>query len=140
MGSARRPQIATRAPVRASSSAVARPMPVPPPVTIAFLPAFASPASGDRKASTMLRSMPDEHAITVTGHDGVRLSGRVFGEPGAPGLLLHHGLASSQHIWDQMLPRLTRRMQVVTYDARGHGVSAKPSRGYGFDHIVGDAL
>lgn len=84
--------------------------------------------------------MPDEHAITVTGHEGVRLSGRVFGEPGAPGLLLHHGLASSQHIWDQMLPRLTRRMQVVTYDARGHGVSAKPSRGYGFDHIVGDAL
>ena len=32
-GSGRRPQIATRAPVRASSRAVARPMPVPPPVT-----------------------------------------------------------------------------------------------------------
>lgn len=86
--------------------------------------------------------MSDEHVIAVTGHGGVRLSARVFDHPlpGAPGLLLHHGLASSQHIWDQMLPRLKRRFRVVTFDARGHGVSAKPNRGYGFDHIVADAL
>ena len=38
-----------------------------------------------------------------------------------------------------MLPRLTRRFQVVTYDARGHGLSAKPSTGYGFDPVVEDA-
>ena len=77
----------------------------------------------------------------VTGDDGVKLSVRVFGaEPGAPGLLLHHGLASSQHIWDQMLPWLTRHMRVVTYDARGHGLSAKPNRGYGFDRVAADAL
>ena len=76
----------------------------------------------------------------VTGA-GVKLSARVFGaQSGAPGLLLHHGLASSQHIWDQMLPRLTRRLRVVTYDARGHGVSAKPNRGYGFDRVAADAL
>lgn len=77
----------------------------------------------------------------VTADGGVKLSARVFdSEPGAPGLLLLHGLASSQHIWDQMLPRLTRRLRVVTYDARGHGVSAKPNRGYGFDRVVADAL
>ncbi len=57
----------------------------------------------------------------------------------APGLLLHHGLASSQRIWDLMLPRLTRRFRVITYDARGHGLSAKPSSGYGFDPVVTDA-
>src|SRR5262249_61273989 len=58
----------------------------------------------------------------------------------APGLLLHHGLASSQRIWDLMLPSLTRHFRVVTYDARGHGRSAKPSWGYGFEHTRADAL
>ena len=72
---------------------------------------------------------------------GVRLAVRAYEGPStsAPGLLLHHGLASSQRIWDLMLPRLTRRFRVVTYDARGHGLSAKPSSGYGFDSIVADA-
>lgn len=89
----------------------------------------------------MLASMPEETITMVTGDGGVKLSARVFGaQPGAPGLLLHHGLASSQHIWDQMLPRLTRRLRVATYDARGHGVSAKPNRGYGFDRVATDAL
>lgn len=79
---------------------------------------------------------------TVRSSDGLRLSARVYPAPrkGAPGLLLHHGLASSQHIWDLMVPMLNRRFAVVTYDARGHGLSSKPSRGYGFDRIVEDML
>jgi pimeloyl-ACP methyl ester carboxylesterase len=84
---------------------------------------------------------PPFEGIDVVGAGGVRLAVRVHGAPStaAPGLLLHHGLASSQRIWDLMLPRLTRRFRVVTYDARGHGLSAKPSSGYGFDPIVADA-
>jgi pimeloyl-ACP methyl ester carboxylesterase len=80
--------------------------------------------------------------IDVEGAGGVRLAVRVHDAPttSAPaGLLLQHGLASSQRIWELMLPRLTRRFRVVTYDARGHGLSAKPSSGYGFDSIVADA-
>jgi len=79
--------------------------------------------------------------VDVAGAGGVRLAVRVHDAPStsAPGLLLHHGLASSQRIWDLMLPRLTRRFRVVTYDARGHGLSAKPSSGYGFDSVVADA-
>jgi pimeloyl-ACP methyl ester carboxylesterase len=79
--------------------------------------------------------------IDVAGTGGVRLAVRVHEAPStsAPSLLLHHGLASSQRIWDLMLPRLTRRFRVVTYDARGHGLSAKPSSGYGFDSVVADA-
>lgn len=80
--------------------------------------------------------------IDVPGDGGVRLAVRVHEAPGtsARGLLLHHGLASSQRIWDLMLPRLTRRFHVVTFDARGHGRSAKPPSHYGFDPVVADAL
>jgi pimeloyl-ACP methyl ester carboxylesterase len=39
-----------------------------------------------------------------------------------------------------MLPSFTRRVRVVTYDARGHGLSAKPTSGYGFEHVRADAL
>lgn len=78
----------------------------------------------------------------VSGDGGVTLAARVHEGPSAsaPGLLLHHGLASSQRIWDLTLLRLTRHFRVVTYDARGHGLSAKPPSGYGFDHVVADAL
>jgi pimeloyl-ACP methyl ester carboxylesterase len=78
----------------------------------------------------------------VPGDGGVRLSVRVVNGPSkdAPGLLLHHGLASSQRIWDGMLPRLARTFRVVTYDARGHGLSAKPGAAYGFEHMAADAL
>jgi pimeloyl-ACP methyl ester carboxylesterase len=80
----------------------------------------------------------------VAGHGGVELSVRVHGGPDEddgdpPSLLLHHGLASTQRIWDLMVPRLRRRFRVVTYDARGHGLSRKPSHGYGFDPVVADA-
>lgn len=84
----------------------------------------------------------DERHVDVSGDGGVRLSARdVRGPaPTSPGMLLHHGLASSSRIWDLMLPRLARSFRVVAYDARGHGRSAKPSSGYGFDRTAGDAV
>jgi pimeloyl-ACP methyl ester carboxylesterase len=77
-------------------------------------------------------------AVTVDG--GVRLAVREFPDPGtgAPPLVLHHGLASSQRIWDLTLPSLVRHHRVVTYDARGHGRSSKPSSGYGFERTTSD--
>ena len=74
--------------------------------------------------------------------DGVVLAVRTFAGPGAdaPTVVLHHGLASSQHIWDLIVPDLSRTFRVVTFDARGHGRSTKPSSGYGFDHTVADAM
>ncbi len=75
------------------------------------------------------------------GADGVRLATRtVRGPSEGPAFVLHHGLASSQHIWDLMVPGLARDATVVTFDARGHGESNKPSSGYGFDHTVADAV
>ena len=80
--------------------------------------------------------------IDVRGAGGVRLAVRVHDAPSvsSPGLLLHHGLASSRRIWDLMIPRLSRRFRVVTFDARGHGVSGKPSSGYRFETVVADVL
>jgi pimeloyl-ACP methyl ester carboxylesterase len=75
---------------------------------------------------------------TVQGHGGVRLAVREW--PGrGPSILLLHGLASSSHIWDLVAPRLAPRFRVVAYDQRGHGLSGKPSSGYGFDRLIPDA-
>jgi pimeloyl-ACP methyl ester carboxylesterase len=75
---------------------------------------------------------------TVQGHGGVRLAVREWPGQG-PSILLLHGLASSSHIWDLMAPRLAPRFRVVAYDQRGHGLSGKPSSGYGFDRMTADA-
>ncbi len=56
----------------------------------------------------------------------VRLSARTFGRRG-PHLILIHGLASSQHIWDLVLPSLEQDFRVTTYDQRGHGESSRPT-------------
>ena len=75
----------------------------------------------------------------VGGDGGVRLAVRSL--PGRdPGALLLHGLASSSHIWDLVAPRLSNAgLRVVAYDQRGHGVSGKPSSGYGFGRTTADA-
>lgn len=70
---------------------------------------------------------------------GVRLAARAWEGRGG-GVLLIHGLASSSHIWDLVAPRLAPAMKVVAYDQRGHGLSGKPSSGYGFEHTSADAL
>jgi pimeloyl-ACP methyl ester carboxylesterase len=68
---------------------------------------------------------------------GVRLAVRAAGRSGQA-LVLIHGLASTQRIWDLILPRLARRFRVITFDQRGHGESSKPSSGYGFDDVTAD--
>jgi pimeloyl-ACP methyl ester carboxylesterase len=67
----------------------------------------------------------------------VRLAVRTFGRRG-PHVVLIHGLASTQKIWDLVIPRLERRFRVVTYDQRGHGESSEPSSGYDFANICTD--
>src|SRR5213593_3411532 len=76
---------------------------------------------------------------TVQGDGGARLAVREWPGEG-PSILLLHGLASSSHIWDLVAPRLAPRFRVVAYDLRGHGLSGKPSSGYGFDRMVADAV
>ncbi|TCO59726.1 pimeloyl-ACP methyl ester carboxylesterase [Actinocrispum wychmicini] len=52
------------------------------------------------------------------------------GPPGAPTVVLVHGLAGSTAWWEPVMPALRDR-HVVRVDLLGHGGSAKPSSGYG---------
>ena len=82
---------------------------------------------------------PDTARSQEVRSDDVRL--RVRRWTGGPkGALLIHGLASSSHVWDLVAPRLGRLgVDPVAYDQRGHGLSAKPSSGYGFERTAADA-
>jgi pimeloyl-ACP methyl ester carboxylesterase len=75
----------------------------------------------------------------VRSPDGVNLAIREWPRPG-PGLLLAHGLASTSHIFDRVVPLLTPHFHVVAYDQRGHGKSGKPGARFGFDHTAPDLL
>src|SRR5688572_11841496 len=56
--------ITTRAPAAAKRSTVARPMPLPPPVTTATFPASSSPIGGSSHPRSMpCREVPEHHGV-----------------------------------------------------------------------------
>lgn len=55
--------------------------------------------------------------------DGATLSVYEQGDPNGEILVLVHGWPDTHHLWDGVLPHLTSRFRVVTYDTRGHGRS-----------------
>ena len=78
--------------------------------------------------------------MTAPGHDpiahgevvlhGHRITYRTAGDPGAPVLLLVHGLTSSSATWDPVIPALAEHALVVAPDLLGHGRSDKPADDY----------
>ena len=53
--------------------------------------------------------------------------------------VLVHGLASKARTWDHVAAYLSERgHRVVSIDQRGHGLSAKPDEGYGFEEVASD--
>lgn len=60
---------------------------------------------------------------------GVRLRYRVQGPPGAPWMVLLNGLLSDLTMWAGVLPGLVDRFRVLTFDARGQGLSDAPAEG-----------
>jgi 3-oxoadipate enol-lactonase len=58
---------------------------------------------------------------------GVRLHYRVQGEPGAPWLVLLNGLLSDTTMWAGVLPLLSPRFRILTFDCRGQGRSDAPA-------------
>ena len=78
--------------------------------------------------------------MTTVSVPGAELAVRVDGPVDAPVLLLSNSLSSDLSMWDEQLPRWSRRWRVVRYDARGHGDSVAASGPYAMAQLAGDAL
>jgi pimeloyl-ACP methyl ester carboxylesterase len=75
--------------------------------------------------------------VDLPGRD-VRLRATRWPGQGTPVLLLH-GLASTRHIWDLVVPGLAG-LPVLALDQRGHGDSERPDGPYDGETVVADAL
>ena len=75
--------------------------------------------------------------LDLPGHE-VRLRATRWPGRGTPVLLLH-GLASTRHIWDLVVPGLAG-LPVLALDQRGHGDSGRPEGPYDGGTVVADAL
>jgi esterase len=62
------------------------------------------------------------------------------GDPGAPPVLLLHGIASSGHTWDWLVATLTSTHSVLRLDFRGHGRSGRAPGAYQMPDYVSDAV
>ena len=78
--------------------------------------------------------------MTTVSVPGAELSVRVDGPADAPALLLSNSLSSDLSMWDEQLPRWSRRWRVVRYDTRGHGASTAAPGPYAMAQLAGDAL
>jgi 3-oxoadipate enol-lactonase len=76
--------------------------------------------SGAVTSSAASFTAPDGLSIAYTLHAAAR--------PAAsrPRIALIHSLALDQSIWDGVVPLLTQHADVLAYDCRGHGKSARP--------------
>jgi 3-oxoadipate enol-lactonase len=70
---------------------------------------------------------------------GVRLAYRVVGVPGAPPMVLLHGLGSDGSAWEEVAAAFGDSHRVYTPDLRGHGVSDWPGT-YSFELMRDDVL
>jgi pimeloyl-ACP methyl ester carboxylesterase len=71
--------------------------------------------------------------------NGVRIHYQQVGE--GPDLVMVHGLTGNLAVWHlRILPELSDRFRVLTYDLRGHGLSDTPVTGYSPDAMAEDLL
>jgi 3-oxoadipate enol-lactonase len=70
---------------------------------------------------------------------GTRLTYRVWGSPGAPPLILLHGLGDGAADWDGVAPAFAGRWRVYAPDLRGHGRSGRPGD-YSVELMEADVL
>ncbi len=57
-----------------------------------------------------------------------------------PALVLLHGITDSAKCWPRLVQHLGDEFDMVMVDARGHGLSEAPERGYSFDEQAADVV
>ena len=57
---------------------------------------------------------------------------------GSPALVFSNSLATDFRIWRDVIVRLVGKVEIITYDNRGHGLSDIGSTPYQLDELVGD--
>ena len=70
--------------------------------------------------------------------NGVPIALTEFPNPGAPPVLLLHGIGSRGSSWWPVIDPLAAQFHLYQIDLRGHGASAKPDRGYAVEDYVAD--
>jgi 3-oxoadipate enol-lactonase len=79
-------------------------------------------------------SAPDGASIAYTLHSAEPREG----SPARPRIALIHSLALDRSFWNGVLPLLTPHADVLTFDCRGHGQSAKVKTTYTPELFAGD--
>jgi len=72
--------------------------------------------------------------------DGCRIAFALDGSGDRPVLMLSNSIATSMHMWDGLVERLSQRHRVLRYDLRGHGGSAVPPGAYSMPRLGWDVL
>jgi 3-oxoadipate enol-lactonase len=73
-------------------------------------------------------------------HDGAAISYTLHAceKAGAPRLVLVHSLALDRSVWDGVVAELAAEVDVLVYDCRGHGASARTPGPYSVRLFAGD--
>jgi pimeloyl-ACP methyl ester carboxylesterase len=82
---------------------------------------------------------PDGFVVVLDGGDRLHFLDW-GGPPGAPGVLLVHGLSQTSWIWAPVARRLAGGLRVIAADLRGHGLSDAPTGAYPLEALADDAV
>ena len=92
----------------------------------------------------MAQSIPQEQWLNTS---QLKMNYLDWGDPSAPtdgepgeAVLALHGLASSCHWYDLVIPHLTDAHRCVSLDQRGHGRTDQPGSGYDWKTLATDAV
>ncbi len=77
---------------------------------------------------------------TFLAGDGARIAYRWDGDANLPVLTLSNSIGTTLHMWDGLVPALTRHFRVLRFDTRGHGASSVPPGPYSLDRLGRDVL